>query len=98
MLIKIDVNQSITLSPGQLVSVIVDTDCTFGIEAGLVWLTIEGDETDYWLRAGNTLLLPAARHIVVEAEKTHSKIVFSVSRHEEKNNQSGQFDHDAVAA
>jgi Protein of unknown function (DUF2917) len=98
MIININTNQSITLLPGQLASIVVGASVTLCIEAGLVWLTIEGDETDYWLRAGDTLLLPAVRHIVVESEKIHSQIVFSVAVHEEKSTLSKQLDHDAVAA
>jgi hypothetical protein len=31
-------------------------------------VTVEGDETDYWLRAGDLLQLPPLRHAVIEAD------------------------------
>lgn len=56
------------LAPGTLVSVVPEHTLTLHIHRGLVWVTVEGDETDYWLRAGDLLQLPPVRHAVIEAD------------------------------
>lgn len=98
MRIKIDVTQSMTLSPGQLVSMTVEAAFTLRIEVGLVWLTIEGDGFDYWLGAGEIVVLPAARHIVIETEKTFSHIAFFSCADEEENKLPEHLDRDVVTA
>jgi len=56
------------LAPGTLVSVVPEHTLYLHIHRGLVWVTVEGDETDYWLRAGDLLQLPPVRHAVIEAD------------------------------
>ncbi|MBR7794228.1 DUF2917 domain-containing protein [Undibacterium sp. FT147W] len=56
------------LHPGMLISVVPEQMLTLHIHRGLVWVTVEGDETDYWLRAGDLLPLPPLRHAVIEAD------------------------------
>ena len=56
------------LAPGTLISVVPEHMLTLHIHRGLVWVTVEGDETDYWLRAGDLLQLPPVRHAVIEAD------------------------------
>lgn len=46
------------------------------ILSGCLWLTIEGDTQDYWLKAGDTMLLPSGCLIVVEAYR--APCLFSV--------------------
>ena len=71
---NLSANDFFTLSPGQLVSVTLDAAQTMRVDCGLVWVTIEGDEYDYWLSGGETLTLVPGRHIVIEADKTFSRI------------------------
>lgn len=56
------------LAPGTLISVVPEHMLYLHIHRGLVWVTVEGDETDYWLRAGDLLQLPPLRHAVIEAD------------------------------
>jgi len=56
------------LAPGMLMSVIPEHLLYLHIQRGLVWVTVEGDEMDYWLRAGELLPLPVSRHVVIEAD------------------------------
>jgi hypothetical protein len=60
-----DVHQ---LAPGALISFQLKQAQVLQIAGGRVWLTIEGDARDHWLQAGASLILPAARLIVIEAE------------------------------
>lgn len=56
------------LAPGMLISLVPEHMLYLHIHRGLVWVTVEGDETDYWLRAGELLSLPVSRHVVIEAD------------------------------
>jgi len=56
------------LHPGMLISVVPEQMLYLHIHRGLVWVTVEGDEADYWLRAGDLLQLPPVRHAVIEAD------------------------------
>ena len=69
-------NDSLVFQPGQLISVSADTALTMRIDCGCVWVTIEGDATDYWLFGGDSLLLVPARHVVIEADKVYSRVDF----------------------
>lgn len=40
---------------------------TLHVTQGCVWVTIEGDAADHLLGPGQTLALPARRHVIVEA-------------------------------
>lgn len=66
---KIDSKTALMLPPGRLVSVLAELDICLSMECGLAWITVEGDEEDYWLTAGASLHLPARRRIVIEAER-----------------------------
>lgn len=76
MNVKIDAHHSTHLRQGELVSFSADTALMIRIDAGLVWLTIAGDETDYWMRAGDSMRLPVARHIVIEADQAPCQLAF----------------------
>ncbi|MFZ6647452.1 DUF2917 domain-containing protein [Undibacterium sp. TJN25] len=71
---KINAKDSLILSAGELVSVSVDVMLKLSIDCGRVWVTQEGDEYDYWLQAGDTLILHPLRHIVVEADGLFSRM------------------------
>ncbi|MEO8599746.1 MAG: DUF2917 domain-containing protein [bacterium] len=66
----------LVLQPGQLVSVSADVALTMQIDCGRVWVTMEGDQNDYWLFNGDTLDLIAGRRVVIEANKLFSQIDF----------------------
>lgn len=69
-------HDSLVLQPGQLISVSADAALTMQIDCGRVWVTLEGDKEDYWLFDGDTLVLIAGRHVVIEADKLFSRIGF----------------------
>jgi len=46
-------------------------------ESGLIWLTVEGDPRDLFLKAGDSAVIPAGRHAVLEAKET-AALHFSV--------------------
>lgn len=69
-------NDSLVFQPGQLLSVSADAALTMSIDCGCVWVTVEGDATDYWLFRGDSLVLAPARHVVIEADKVFSRIDF----------------------
>ncbi len=71
---KINAKDSLILSAGELVSVSTDIALKLSIDCGRVWITQEGDETDYWLLAGDTLVLQPLRHIVIEADGQFSRM------------------------
>jgi len=73
---NIEVYDSLVLQPGQLISVSADAAFTLRVDCGCVWVTIEGDATDYWLFRGDSLLLAPARHVVIEAHKVFSRVDF----------------------
>lgn len=77
---NIAANDSLVLLPGQLISVTSDSAQLMQIDCGRVWATIEGDPDDYWLFGGDSLLLAAARHVVIEADKMFSRIDFLPSQ------------------
>jgi hypothetical protein len=60
------------IAPFHLVSVRLEQEQPMRIVTGRVWITIEADATDYWLAAGETIVLPPDRHIVIEAGTEHS--------------------------
>jgi hypothetical protein len=70
----ISADESLSVAPRQLVSLMLEQSQTIRIACGRVWLTIEADVNDYWLSAGDTLALAAGRHIVIEADKSFNRI------------------------
>lgn len=63
-----------TIGAGQLLSGVADQAKTLQVEHGQVWLTVEGELDDYWLGSGDTLVLPAGRNIVLEADGSASVV------------------------
>ena len=66
--------ESMSIAPRQLVSLLLAQSRTIRVVCGRVWLTIEADVNDYWLSAGDTLVLAPGRHIVIEADPAVSCI------------------------
>lgn len=71
---NIPAQESLSLAPRQLMSLWLEQEQAIQVVCGLVWITIEADVTDYWLAAGETLLLAQHRHIVIEAGPERSRI------------------------
>lgn len=67
-------NPSYTIAGGTAVSGTLEQPHAIQIACGRVWLTIEGDDCDYWLSAGESLNLPAGRLVVIEADRQASLI------------------------
>ena len=64
----ISAEESLSLAPRKLVSLMLEQSRTIRVVCGRVWLTIEADVNDYWLSAGDTLMLAPGKHIVIEAD------------------------------
>ena len=67
-------NSSYTIVAGAAVSGTLAQASRIQVACGRVWLTIAGQEHDFWLHAGETMLIPAGRLIVIEADKQASAI------------------------
>ena len=59
--------ESVALTPFHAVSGVVSRPALFTVRSGRVWVTVEGCGVDYWLNAGQSLLLTPARLVVIEA-------------------------------
>ncbi|GGC75204.1 DUF2917 domain-containing protein [Undibacterium terreum] len=71
---KINAKDSFILQAGEVISASADIVLKLSIDCGRVWVTQEGDEYDYWLQAGETLVLQPLRHIVIEADGEFSRV------------------------
>ncbi|MBI3230812.1 MAG: DUF2917 domain-containing protein [Burkholderiales bacterium] len=49
------------------------------VKQGRVWLTVEGQNTDFWLQAGEVVQVPAHRLLVIEAQQEASEIAICFS-------------------
>jgi hypothetical protein len=78
MLVKFT-EESYTISANTAVSGTLSQPKEIQIECGRIWLTIEGQAMDHWLRAGEVFSLPPHRLIVVEADQQASRIQFKES-------------------
>ncbi|MFZ6849921.1 DUF2917 domain-containing protein [Undibacterium sp. RuRC25W] len=67
-------NQSYTINAGSTLSGVSPVDRKIRIVCGRVWLTIAGDEADFWLTDEETVVIPANRMVVVEADQQTSLI------------------------
>ncbi len=65
---------TLSIAPYQLISVRLEQEQMIRVASGRVWITIESDANDYWLAAGQTMVLPRDRHIVIEAGAEHGCI------------------------
>lgn len=73
-------NSSLRLEAGQAVSGVAGDAQSLRIASGRVWITVEGDVSDYWLVAGDSFAMPTGRLVVIEADKAASKLDFSSAR------------------
>lgn len=69
MLLKF-ARESYTIEAGKAVSCKVRRAQTIQIITGRVWLTVEGQLADYWLKPGEQFTLPAGRLIVIQADNS----------------------------
>ncbi|WP_317205314.1 DUF2917 domain-containing protein [Janthinobacterium sp.] len=67
---------SLNLQAGQAVSGVARKTRSLRIASGRVWITVEGELSDYWLDAGATFCVPAGRLVVIEADKLDSRVDF----------------------
>lgn len=58
----------LTLASGQAASDTARLARTVRVLYGRAWITIEGNEQDYWLFPGDTIGIPAWRRMVIEAD------------------------------
>ena len=65
---------SFTITAGDTVSGQSEQAQTFTVTAGRVWLTIAGEDEDFWLSAGESVTVPAHRLVVIEADLQNSSI------------------------
>ena len=67
-------NSSYTIVAGAAVSGTLTHASRIQVACGRVWLTVAGEEHDFWLQAGDTMEIPADRLVVIEADKQASAI------------------------
>jgi hypothetical protein len=58
-----------TIEAGATLSFTLQGAASLHVQAGLIWLTIAGDEYDYWLGADEKISLAAGQHIVIESDR-----------------------------
>ena len=63
-------NARIELQREGLMNLRAPKGSTIECETGLVWVTQEGEPDDYWLPAGQSLVLPRSGRIVIEAAQS----------------------------
>ena len=56
---------------------LIDRPHTLTVCRGTVWLTIEGDTADWWLRAGDTLELAPRSKVWISASESGSRFVLA---------------------
>jgi hypothetical protein len=66
--------ESTLLACNQVVSGVAPEATTVRITKGRVWLTIAGRHQDYWLYAGETMVVPAHCLIVLEASGGDARV------------------------
>jgi len=67
-------NQSYTITAGKTLSGVSPVDRKIRVVCGRVWLTIAGEDCDFWLSDDETVVIPANRMVVVEADQQASLI------------------------
>ncbi len=60
---------SLQLRPGQTQSLVLNQAREITVKQGRAWITITGVSDDYWLQAGDQMLLPAHMQVVIEADR-----------------------------
>jgi len=67
-------NPSYTITAGKTLSGVSPVDRKVRVVCGRVWLTIAGENCDFWLTDDETVVIPANRMVVVEADQKASLI------------------------
>lgn len=67
-------NPSFTISAGDTVAGQSEQAQRFTVTAGRIWLTIAGEDEDFWLSAGESVTVPAHRLVVIEADQQNCSI------------------------
>ncbi|MET3133518.1 hypothetical protein AAKU55_003808 [Oxalobacteraceae bacterium GrIS 1.11] len=73
-------NRCFNLDAGQAVSGIARESRTVRVVSGRVWLTVEGQQDDFWLSAGDSVAVAPGRLVVIEADRTASRIDLAPAR------------------
>ena len=58
---------SLSLDPSGIVTLSDGEDLQIHCKTGLLWVTVEGDERDYWLKSGESVKIRSAGRVVIEA-------------------------------
>lgn len=67
-------NSPLTVRAGNAWSGVATRPETLQIVSGSAWVTIEGDRHDYWLSAGDKLAIAPQRVVVIESDRSDSRI------------------------
>ncbi|NDI87365.1 DUF2917 domain-containing protein [Undibacterium crateris] len=67
-------NPSYTITAGKTLSGVSPVDRQIKVVCGRIWLTIAGDDSDFWLATDETVVIPAHRMVVLEADQQASRI------------------------
>lgn len=67
-------NPSYTITAGKTLSGVSPVERQIKVVCGRVWLTIAGDDSDFWLTADESVVIPAHRMVVLEADQQASSI------------------------
>lgn len=67
-------NTSFQMLVGEIISGTSTQARTLRLHSGCAWVTIEGVAHDYWLAGGDTLTVPAARLVVIEAQISNTHL------------------------
>jgi quercetin dioxygenase-like cupin family protein len=66
----------VTLAPGRAISGKASAAGEIHVLAGRAWITVENQQDDYWLAAGESIRVEAGRLVVVEADRAPCRLVF----------------------
>jgi len=75
-------NSRLNIKTGTTVSGISSQAETLNVVSGRIWLTVEGSADDYWLSAGDSMVVAANRLVVIEAHREDSQIVLPQLQHD----------------
>lgn len=70
-------NPSYRIIAGEILSGTAERARKIEVACGRIWLTIAGQTDDYWLNAGESMLIPAGHFVVIEADQQASLIELS---------------------
>lgn len=67
-------NPSFLIAAGSTVSGQSEHAHKLTVATGRIWLTIAGEDEDFWLSAGESVTIPAQRLVVIEADQQNCSI------------------------